>query len=106
VARRRLGDGMVLERIREEGTMPAEPREAASVLRGPAIHVVRSHLVDREKNDQARTRRGYHAACLGLEPCRWNTEGREHGGEQENSAHRQVREGWQHGGPHPVDTAR
>jgi hypothetical protein len=59
MTRRRLGDGVILERVREERAVLRQSRQAPGELTAPAVDVVRPHLIDRQEDDQRRaSRRG------------------------------------------------
>ena len=49
--RSRFSDGVVLERLGEDGAVPQQHPEAADQLRPVALQVVRAQLVDRDHDD-------------------------------------------------------
>jgi hypothetical protein len=49
---RRLGDGMVVEGVREQGSAGLEASHAAAKLRAEPVEVVGTHLINCDQHDQ------------------------------------------------------
>ena len=80
MAGRGLGYGVVLPAIVEEGALVEHAAESAGQLGSVAVEVVRSHLVDRDQDDQAMGGRGHRVRLPGRQ------DGGEREGEEEHGA--------------------
>jgi hypothetical protein len=56
MTRRRLGDRVVLPRVREERGLRTDTRQSSGQLRSESIEVVATELIDGDQDDQRRPR--------------------------------------------------